>query len=1199
VTFTQVQNGSAITGSTSGGVGTLQLTLPVASTAGTLLVACMVASESGVPFKITAVGPGGNPNTSPGWEWCCTSVNGAGTGGQQVEIWCYRKNPGGVTNTTWTVQSGQGTRGHLMEFSTTQAYQVMELFPGLNTAVTAGATSFPVAMGNPVGAGELAVAMFGDNFTTGTLVTWTTPSGWTTGRTTGGSTIANHWASYYQTTAAAGAVSVTGVTSTATNQIGWEAAVVVFREAASVAARVGGSCSAGTYNDQSSFGLPSSKAGSAAEADIFVGRTMFQAAQVSYQHEGDHLTTGPSSDMLALSGMGAQIVWAMRPRRTGVTGFTSVADEQAAVDQDLTWVKQSGINGFICTSFNEHNYGGVHGPFGDDTTKNGGDPYGNVTDPKVAQRNWLTYWANYQPTYAAHGIPIYTKPSYASPASCSSWHPPAGTVSGVVADFYYSDSAGKTAYLDQSPGTDPGTGLTAPALTAVCDGTKNADNTSASNTPIPLGIGEWGRAGGTSTPAWSLVVAWSHTGGGTGHLRDLFAARLAAGKQNAPVLWFENNGPPSPGPNWIHTPGFNGEDQTGIQAELAAIVDALSPQAAGTTVVVTTTSLPNAPLGVPYSQALQVTGGAAPYTWATLTGSLPTGLTLSAAGVISGTPTVAGTYTFTVKATDSGSNIGNSGSLSILVPALSVTTTTLPAASVGVAYTQTLTESGGTGPFTWAVTADSVLPAGITLSTAGVLSGTTGDSPGQYAFTVVVTDSLSATASAALTLTVSAGSTGGGGNPAVLPPGFPQVIVEAGFYSSAPVAQPGALILDDPTFGDLDSAFLGDSTAWTDITTFVRSGTINRASTRVQGPLRTYQAGTASVTLKNADGRFDPDNLSGPYVAGSTSSIRPMVPVRIRAIWQNVEYHLFQGFIDTWSTPDTNYGPNYAETTASATDGFKILAGVTIPARAASGAGEQSGARVDRILTEAKWYTDHRVIAQGDSELQGTPMGDTALNLLQLTADSEIGELYIDGSGNVVFRQRRDILEDPRSATSQAVFGDQGGTQLPYQAVGRANDDTTLANDVQITAANGGTLQEAQNPASIATYLFPRSYARDDVLLTSDAEALSYAQWVLRVSLAGEDRFDTLTVTPLRDLRLWPHVLGRDIGDRITIVRDPPGMPAITKDVFIRGISHTVDYSAGTWQTVWDLQDASKYAGFLILGDATLGRVSKGNKLAY
>ena len=1198
MTFTQVQNGSAITAGVSGGVTTLTLTLPVASTAGTLLIACIVTGQAGTPMKISVVN-GANPNTSPGWEWCCTAPsNVTGAAGQQVEIWCYRKNPGGITNTTWTIPTADGARGHLMEFSTTSAYQVMELFPGITVSVTAGATNFPAAMANPVAAAELAIAMFGDNFgSTGTAVTWTTPGGWTLGRTTSTQTLGMHWLSCWQATAAAGPVSATAVTSTSTNQISWENALVVFREAASVRSRAGGSCSAGSYTDQASFGLPATKVGSAMEGDTFIGRPFFTSVQVSYQQEGAHLTSGPTTDQLNLYNAGIQMCWAMKPRRTGLSGFVSVANEQAAVDSDLTLMKQSGlINGFICTSYNEYNLGGGNGPFGNDTS--GSDPYGNVgtgaAAARAAQSNWLAYWAHWQPTYAAHGIPIYTKPSYASAPSCSSWHPPAGTVSGVMADFYYSDSNGKQVYLDASPGNDPGTGNVAPALQDVCDGIRNPDNSAATNAPIPLGIGEWGRAGGNSFPAWSSVVAWSHTGGSTGHVRDVFAARLAAGKQNAPVIWFENN--PN-GPNWIHTPGVNGEDQSGIQAELAALVDALAPQAAGTTVTVTTTTLPNAILGSPYNQALTATGGAAPYTWATLTGSLPTGLSLSSGGVISGTPTVAGTYTFTVKATDSGSTVGNSGSLSIVVPAMSVTTTTLSAASVGAAYTATLTEQGGTGPFTWSLLTGT-LPAGITLSAGGVLSGTSGDVPGAYGFTVQLNDSASNVATAALQLTLSAGATGSGAPP-VLPHGFPQIRVEAGFYAAAPVAQPGTLLLDDPVFGQLGANALGDSTAWTDITAYVKSGTISRVSTRVQGPLRTYQAGTASVVLVDSDGRFNPDNLAGPYVNGSTSSIRPMVPVRLRAVWLGVEYHLFQGFIDTWSVADVNYGPQYSETTASATDGFKILAGITIPAQGTpSGNAEPSGNRIGRILTAAGWYTDHRNISDGDSEMQATTFGDTALNLLQLTADSEIGELYIDGSGFVTFRERQALLTDARSTTSHATFGDDG-INLPYSGVSRNDDDTTLANDVQITAAGSSALQEAQNAASIAKYLFPRSYARSDVLLTSDAEARTYAQWVLWISRNEADRFDTLTVTPLRDARLWPQVLGREIGDRITIIRTPPGMAAITKDMFIQGITHTVDYSSFTWQTQWDLDDATRYTGFLILDDTTKGKLSSGNRAAY
>lgn len=70
---------------------------------------------------------------------------------------------------------------------------------------------------------------------------------------------------------------------------------------------------------------------------------------------------------------------------------------------------------------------------------------------------------------------------------------------------------------------------------------------------------------------------------------------------------------------------------------------------------VATTSLPNATVGTAYSQTLAATGGTTPYTWTTTSGSLPAGLTLSTAGVISGTPTTAVTATFTVQVKDSAS----------------------------------------------------------------------------------------------------------------------------------------------------------------------------------------------------------------------------------------------------------------------------------------------------------------------------------------------------------------------------------------------------------------------------------------------------------------------------------------------------------------------------------------------------------------
>ncbi len=70
--------------------------------------------------------------------------------------------------------------------------------------------------------------------------------------------------------------------------------------------------------------------------------------------------------------------------------------------------------------------------------------------------------------------------------------------------------------------------------------------------------------------------------------------------------------------------------------------------------VVMTSALPGGQMGVPYNTTITAMGGVAPYTWAVILGALPAGLTLGATdGVLGGTPTVTGSFVFTVEATDS------------------------------------------------------------------------------------------------------------------------------------------------------------------------------------------------------------------------------------------------------------------------------------------------------------------------------------------------------------------------------------------------------------------------------------------------------------------------------------------------------------------------------------------------------------------
>lgn len=68
---------------------------------------------------------------------------------------------------------------------------------------------------------------------------------------------------------------------------------------------------------------------------------------------------------------------------------------------------------------------------------------------------------------------------------------------------------------------------------------------------------------------------------------------------------------------------------------------------------ITTTSLPAGTQGSPYFQTLAASSGTTPYTWSVVLGSLPQGLSLSAAGVISGFPTARTVGVFTVQVSDS------------------------------------------------------------------------------------------------------------------------------------------------------------------------------------------------------------------------------------------------------------------------------------------------------------------------------------------------------------------------------------------------------------------------------------------------------------------------------------------------------------------------------------------------------------------
>ena len=158
-------------------------------------------------------------------------------------------------------------------------------------------------------------------------------------------------------------------------------------------------------------------------------------------------------------------------------------------------------------------------------------------------------------------------------------------------------------------------------------------------------------------------------------------------------------------------------------------------------VSVTTPSLPAAMEGASYSQQLEASGGTSPYSWVVLSGSLPPGLSLTNGGVLQGTATASGSYSFSVGVSDS-STVTESAtqSFTLTVVLLAITTTSLPAGTVGTPYAAQLAASGGNAPYKWTLASGTKLPKGIKLNEATGALGGTPKLAGTYTVTIQLAD---------------------------------------------------------------------------------------------------------------------------------------------------------------------------------------------------------------------------------------------------------------------------------------------------------------------------------------------------------------------------------------------------------------------------------------------------------------------------
>jgi large repetitive protein len=253
---------------------------------------------------------------------------------------------------------------------------------------------------------------------------------------------------------------------------------------------------------------------------------------------------------------------------------------------------------------------------------------------------------------------------------------------------------------------------------------------------------------GTVGAAYSAVVKASE--GCTPYKWSITSGSLPAGvsaRASSTTTSLNLIGTPSTAANYSFTVKVTGCGGGTSQRSYKIVIQTASSGGIG----ITTTSLPNGTFGTAYSAVVKAAGSCTPYKWAISSGSLPAGITAKASSTttslnLTGTPTTAGTYSFTLKVTGCGGSTSQMAFKVIIQAATSggiaITTTSLPNGTVGTAYSAVVKSSGGCTPYKWAI-ASGALPAGITAkasSTTTSLSLTGTPTTGAtYSFTVKVT----------------------------------------------------------------------------------------------------------------------------------------------------------------------------------------------------------------------------------------------------------------------------------------------------------------------------------------------------------------------------------------------------------------------------------------------------------------------------
>jgi hypothetical protein len=307
-----------------------------------------------------------------------------------------------------------------------------------------------------------------------------------------------------------------------------------------------------------------------------------------------------------------------------------------------------------------------------------------------------------------------------------------------------------------------------------------------------------------------------------------------------------------------------------------------------------------------------------------------------------------------------------------------------------------------------------------------------------------------------------------------------------------------------------------------------------------------YEAGTATVRVLDAQGFFNPQNPASPWFG----YLVPLRKIRISATTDTAEYFLFSGYVNDYRyTFPVGQETAYVDILCS--DAFRLFQMANVATIADTGAGQDTGTRINKILDDVLFPNSMRSISTGDTTCLADPATlRTSLEAIKNAEFSEgLGAFFMSPDGTAVYKSRSEVT---------ATLGDTAiefnqTTGIPYKAVKYAFDDKLIINSVVFNRV-GGTAQNVFSQDSIDRF-FPHSLTQANLVAEDDAQVLGIAQNYVNTRKETTIRIDEMTVDLQDPAVPTDTLIGLDYFDNLEITNVTESGSTIVKTLQAQGFA--------------------------------------------